>query len=43
MIQALRTSRKTSLTQKSESDLKIDDIMQQVRKHAEEWINEVLF
>ena len=41
MIQALRSSRQASATEKSLSDQKIDEIMQQVMSHAKEWMEEV--
>nr|CAB3260730.1 uncharacterized protein LOC100175887 [Phallusia mammillata] len=40
MIQSLRSSRQASGTQKSLSDLKIDQLLQQVMNHAEEWMHE---
>ena len=41
MIQALRSSRQASATEKSMSDKKIDEIMKQVMSHAQEWMEEV--
>jgi len=41
MIQTLRSSRHSTEVQKSVSDMKIDEILQQVMTHAEQWMNQV--
>nr|XP_009860033.2 uncharacterized protein LOC100175887 [Ciona intestinalis] len=40
MIQTLRSSRQASGSHKSMSDVKIDEILQQVMSHAKEWMEE---